>query len=186
MSVEDNKQVVARFVEVCQNQHDLAAADGMFHPQFVNHSFPGGRPLPATSRPAESFQRYYGMFLAAFPDATMQIEEQIAEGDLVVTRKTFRGTHLGEQWRLPPYGQPGAGRVHRHLPHPGRPTGGALAPLRLRGAPLPDAVGADWPRHATAGWKVLTACLGPPLTLLGEWALGSRSPCSRGGRWTVG
>src|SRR6266699_2614147 len=47
MSVEDNKQVVARFVEVCQNQHDLAA----------------------------------------FPDATMQIEEQIAEGDLVRSRK---------------------------------------------------------------------------------------------------
>ncbi len=87
MSVEDNKQVVARFVEVCQNQHDLAAADGMFHPQFVNHFFPGGRPLPATSRPAEAFQRYYGRFLAAFPDATMQIEEQIAEGDLVRSRK---------------------------------------------------------------------------------------------------
>ncbi len=104
MSVEDNKHVVARFVEVCQNQHDLAAADAMFHSQFVNHFHPHGRPLPATTRPAEAFQRYYGMFLAAFPDATMQIEEQIAERDLVVTRKTFRGTHLGEQWGLPPTG----------------------------------------------------------------------------------
>jgi predicted ester cyclase len=104
MSVEANKQVVARFVEVCQNQHDLAAADAMFHPQFVNHYSPGGRPLPPTTRPAEGFQRYYAMFLAAFPDATMQIEEQIAERDLVVTRKTFRGTHLGEQWGLPPTG----------------------------------------------------------------------------------
>gem|GEM_PF-6975052 len=27
MSTEDNKRVVANFVEVCQNQHDLAAAD---------------------------------------------------------------------------------------------------------------------------------------------------------------
>lgn len=104
MSVEDNKQVVARFVEVCQNQHDLAAADVMFHPEFVNHYNPEGRPLPATTRPAEAFQRYYAKFLTAFPDATMQIEEQIAERDLVVTRKTFRGTHLGEQWGLPPTG----------------------------------------------------------------------------------
>ena len=104
MSVEANKQVVARFVEVCQNQHDLAAADAMFHPQFVNHYSPGGRPLPPTTRPAQGFQRYYAMFLAAFPDATMQIEEQITERDLVVTRKTFRGTHLGEQWGLPPTG----------------------------------------------------------------------------------
>lgn len=104
MSSEDNKQVVARFVEVCQNQHDLAAADAMFHPEFANHYVPEGRPLPATTRPAEGFQRYYARFLAAFPDATMQIEEQIAERDLVVTRKTFRGTHLGEQWGLPSTG----------------------------------------------------------------------------------
>ncbi len=104
MSVEANKQVVARFVEVCQNQHNLAEADAMFHSQFVNHYRPHGRLLPATPRPAEAFQRYYGMFLAAFPDATMQIEEQIAERDLVVTRTTFRGTHLGEQWGLPPTG----------------------------------------------------------------------------------
>ena len=104
MSLEGNKQVVARFVEMCQNQHDLAAADAMFHPEFVNHYAPRGRPLPATAQPAEGFQRYYAQFLAAFPDARMRIDEQIAERDLVVTRKTFCGTHLGEQWGLPPTG----------------------------------------------------------------------------------
>lgn len=107
-TVDDNKRVVALFVEVCQNQHDLAAANAMFHPAFVNHYFPGGRPLPVTTQPAEAFQRYYAQFLAAFPDATMQIDEQIAERDLVVTRKTFRGTHLGEAWGLLPTGN----RVH--------------------------------------------------------------------------
>ncbi len=102
--LEGNKRVVAQFVERCQNQHDLAAADAMFHPEFVNHYAPRGRLLPATTRPTEAFQRYYARFLAAFPDATMQIDEQIAERDLVVTRKTFRGTHLGEQWGLRPTG----------------------------------------------------------------------------------
>ena len=105
MSMEDNKRVVAHFVEVCQNQHDLAAADAMFHPEFVNHHTPEGRARLPTARPAESFQRFYGMFLAAFPDATMQIEEQIAERDLVVTRKTFRGTHQGDLMGLPPTGR---------------------------------------------------------------------------------
>jgi predicted ester cyclase len=33
-----------------------------------------------------------------------QINEQLAERDLVATRKTFRGTHLGELWNLPPTG----------------------------------------------------------------------------------
>jgi predicted ester cyclase len=38
------------------------------------------------------------MLLGAFPDATMQIDEQIAERDLVATSKTLRGAHLGELW----------------------------------------------------------------------------------------
>ena len=42
--------------------------------------------------------------LQAFPDATMEVNEQLAERDLVVTRKTFRGTHLGVLWGLPPTG----------------------------------------------------------------------------------
>jgi predicted ester cyclase len=101
MTTEENKRVVANFVEVCQNQHDLAAADNIFHPEFVNHYRPEGRPIPTTSRPAGSFQAFYGMLLHAFPDATMEVNEQLAERDLVATRKTLRGTHLGEIWDLP-------------------------------------------------------------------------------------
>jgi hypothetical protein len=72
MSTEDNKRVVANFVEVCQNQHDLAAADNIFHPKFVNHYRPEGREIPPTARPAGGFQASYGMLLQAFPDATME------------------------------------------------------------------------------------------------------------------
>lgn len=94
MSLEANKRVVANFVEVCQNRHDLAAADAIFHPDFVNHYAPEGRELAPTPRPAGGFQAFYGMLLRAFPDATMEIGEQLAERDLVATRKTLRGTHL--------------------------------------------------------------------------------------------
>jgi hypothetical protein len=55
VSTEDNKRVVANFVEVCENQHDLAAADNIFHPEFVNHYAPEGRPIPTTGHPAGSF-----------------------------------------------------------------------------------------------------------------------------------
>lgn len=103
MSIEENKRVVANFVEVCQNQHNLAAADEIFHPDFVNHYAPQGRPIASTPRPAGGFQAFYGM-LRAFPDATMEINEQLAERDLVATRKTLRGTHHGEVWGLPPTG----------------------------------------------------------------------------------
>jgi len=104
MSADDNKRVVAEFVERCQNQHDLAFADEAFHPAFVNHYRPGGQPIPETARPAGGFQAFYGALLRAFPDATMEVNEQLAEGDLVATRKTLRGTHLGELWDLPPTG----------------------------------------------------------------------------------
>ena len=104
MSGEDNKRAVARFVERCQNQHDLEFADEAFHPQFVNHYRPAGLPLAETDRSASGFQVFYGSLLRGFPDATMEINEQLAERDLVATRKTFRGTHLGELWGLLPSG----------------------------------------------------------------------------------
>jgi predicted ester cyclase len=104
MSADDNKRVVANFVEVCQNQHDLAAADEIFHPDFVNHYAPEGHATAHTPRPAGGFQAFYGMLLHAFPDVTMEINEQLAERDLVATRKTLRGTHRGELWGLPPTG----------------------------------------------------------------------------------
>jgi predicted ester cyclase len=42
----------------------------------------------------------------AFPDLTVRIDEQVAEDDKVVTRKTFLGTHLGEFMGIPPTGRP--------------------------------------------------------------------------------
>jgi predicted ester cyclase len=71
---------------------------------FVNYYRPEGRALPETDRPASGFQAFYGALLQGFPDATVEINEQLAERDLVATRKTFRGTHLGELWDLPPTG----------------------------------------------------------------------------------
>jgi predicted ester cyclase len=102
VSIEDNKRVVATFVELCQNQHNLAFADEIFHPEFVNHYAPEGRPMGSDEGPVEHFKHFYAMLLRAFPDATMEVNEQLAERDLVATRKTLRGTHRGELWGLPP------------------------------------------------------------------------------------
>jgi predicted ester cyclase len=74
-------------------------------PPEVRQSLPaGGSGHPQAGRPASGFQAFYGALLQGFPDATMEINEQLAERDLVATRKTFRGTHLGELWKLPPTG----------------------------------------------------------------------------------
>jgi predicted ester cyclase len=51
------------------------------------------------------------MFKGAFPDSYFCVEDMIAEGDKVVTRKTFHGTHEGEFMSIPPSGRPVNGRL---------------------------------------------------------------------------
>ena len=105
MSAEENKKVVASFVEVCQNQHDLSFHGRGLPPGVSQPLRARRRPIQETpGRPAAGFQRFYRTLLEGFPDATMHVDEQLAERDLVATRKTFRGTHTGELWGLPPSG----------------------------------------------------------------------------------
>ena len=44
------------------------------------------------------------MYRTAFSDLVLTVEDQIAEGDKVVTRFTARGTHRGELMGIPPTG----------------------------------------------------------------------------------
>jgi predicted ester cyclase len=45
------------------------------------------------------------MLRAAFPDLHAVIHDQLAEGDKVMTRKSFSGTHRGTFWGIPPTGK---------------------------------------------------------------------------------
>ena len=47
------------------------------------------------------------VFRGAFPDTRITIEDQVAEGDRVVTRWTARGTHQGDLMGIPPSGASG-------------------------------------------------------------------------------
>lgn len=42
---------------------------------------------------------------SAFPDINFAVEQQVAEGDTVVTRWTARGTHRGKFMGVPPSGR---------------------------------------------------------------------------------
>ena len=100
MSAEEHKALVRRFVEEVQNRGDLASLDELCAPDFVNHSAPPG--VPPTR---EGLVQLTAVFRQAFPDGRMAIEDMLAEGDKVVTRKTFRGTHQGDLMGLPPTGR---------------------------------------------------------------------------------
>src|SRR5919205_196193 len=100
MSTEENKAVVRRFVEAVQNGGNVDAINEYCSSDFVNHSAPPGVPADC-----EGVKLVTAMFRAAFPNGRMEIEDMIAEGDKVVTRKTFRGTHSGEFMGVPSTGK---------------------------------------------------------------------------------
>ena len=97
---ERNKSVIRRFVEEVQNQKDWDVYDELNDPEFVNHSAPPGIPSDR-----EGGKIYLGAFLNAFPDSHFTVDDMIAEGDQVVTKKTFTGTHKADFAGIPPTGK---------------------------------------------------------------------------------
>jgi predicted ester cyclase len=98
MSTEDNKAIVRWFFEEVQNQGNVAVVDELFAPNILLHfDFPSDVPVPAEMQLSlEEIKQDYSQFRSAFPDFHYTIELQVAEGDMVVTRGTARGTHMGE------------------------------------------------------------------------------------------
>jgi len=100
MSTVANKAIVRRFVDEVQSAGNIDAIDELCSPEFVNHSAPPGVP---SNR--EGVKQVTAMFRQAFPDSYFTVEDMVAEGDKVATRKTFHGTHQGEFMGIPPTGQ---------------------------------------------------------------------------------
>src|SRR6266566_2257227 len=90
MSTEGNKTLMHRFLEEVFNKKNLSALDEFIAPNQVDHTLPAF--LPTTP---EGTKRAIGMYLKAFPDLHLTVEDMFAEGDKVVTRFTSRGTQKG-------------------------------------------------------------------------------------------
>ncbi len=107
MSTEENKATVRRDFEAWKRGNlteILATVDELYAPDFVYHL--PNLPFPGGIRSREDYKQFCTGFLAAFPDLEWTIEDIIAEGEEVVVRYTFHGTHQGE-WR----GVPATGKA---------------------------------------------------------------------------
>jgi steroid delta-isomerase-like uncharacterized protein len=98
MTTDDNKALVQRFFDEVINQRNLAALDQFISPGGVNHTMPAGMPQEAN--------QFLGQFLNAFPDVKATVEDLMADGDKVVARVSYRGTHQGAFRGIPPTGKP--------------------------------------------------------------------------------
>jgi steroid delta-isomerase-like uncharacterized protein len=96
---EENKALARRWADIF-NQGNLDLVEEIYAPGFVNHD----PAMPEDVRGLEGAREFYGMYQSAFPDTEITIEDQVAEGDKVVTRWTARGTHQGDLMGVPPSG----------------------------------------------------------------------------------
>ena len=104
MSTEENKAVVRRWFDEVLSRGDLDALDSICaecHPQFaVVRGVIEPAPLGMSG-----LKNLITGLRSAFPDLQATVEEQIAEGDKVVTRVTIRGTQEGEFLGMPATGR---------------------------------------------------------------------------------
>lgn len=100
MSVRENKALISRYYNDLWNKWNLAVADDLIAYEIA---FRGS--LAVTVQGLDGFKEYVNMVRAAFPDFHNSIEELIAEGDKVVARLTYSGTHRGELFGIAPTGR---------------------------------------------------------------------------------
>jgi steroid delta-isomerase-like uncharacterized protein len=98
---QDNSAIVRRFIEEVINQGRFDSAS-----QFVWEDVVEQVPLPGQGPGLEGLNDILRGMRSAFPDLHFSVEEQIAEGDKVLTRFEWTGTHQGAFIGIPPTGRP--------------------------------------------------------------------------------
>ena len=97
---EELKALARRFFEECVNRQNIDLMDELVSVDFVNRDA-----QPGTSADRAGYKQQVSQFVARFPNIHLTVEDQVAEGDKVVTRLTAHGRHVGD-----PAGKAPAGR----------------------------------------------------------------------------
>lgn len=98
---ERNKVIARRAFDEVYNQGNLELVDELVSSDFVAHVASEDIHGPA------GMKQFVTSLREAFPDLHIAIDDQVAEGDRVVTRWTARGTHAGPFQGVPPTGRQG-------------------------------------------------------------------------------
>lgn len=96
----DLKATMERIIEEAFNGGNVAVLDDLVAEDFVEHEdlppdVPQGRAAP---------RAMITMMRAAFPDLKVTVEDMLQDGNKVVTRSRFAGTHKGEFMGIAPTG----------------------------------------------------------------------------------
>jgi steroid delta-isomerase-like uncharacterized protein len=98
--MKSNAGIVRQFVEEVLNNGNIGATGKYFHEDVVEQV-----PLPGQGPGVAGLMDVLRGFRAAFPDIHWSVEEQIEEGDRVMTRFLWSGTHREEFFGVPATGR---------------------------------------------------------------------------------
>lgn len=98
---EENKAIHRRVWEEFRGQGKMELADELLAPDFVDHD-PNN---PEDYRTPEGAKEELVGYRTAFPDMSVTVSEQEAEGDKVTTSWTVTGTHDGDLMGIAPTGK---------------------------------------------------------------------------------
>ena len=99
MLPDELKAHARRLAEELLTQGDLAVADELLDPAGSHHA-------PNTvATGVDGVKSWVVTLRQSFPDLRAIVEDEIAEGDMVVQRLTLSGTHAGVFWGVFPTGQ---------------------------------------------------------------------------------
>ena len=97
---QDNSAIVRRFVDEVINQGKMGSAE-----EFVWEDVVEQVPLPGQGPGLEGLKDVLRGMRSAFPDIDFSIKEQVCEGDKVVSRFEWTGTHKAEFMGVPATGR---------------------------------------------------------------------------------
>ena len=100
MSTEESTAVVRRFLDEVISKGNMAALDETCAPDLVWHGGSVGE-----FRSLEEFKQGISPFFSAFPDLRVTANAVLSEGDTVVCRYTWDGTHRGDFFGVPATGR---------------------------------------------------------------------------------
>jgi predicted ester cyclase len=100
-NIEQNKAVVTRFNKEVIEQGNADSFKALMSDDFINYSAPAGM-----DNGPQGMQYFFESILRpAMPGLQVTVHQQVAEGDLVTTRKTISGTHTGPLMGIAPTGR---------------------------------------------------------------------------------
>lgn len=97
-----NKGIIRRALDEVFNAGSMDAIEELYAADFVNHAPPSMNP---EKWGLDGVKANVTHWHTAFPDLHFTLDAEVAEADLVVSRWTATGTHLGPLRGIPPTGR---------------------------------------------------------------------------------